>query len=638
MALNKQEIQTGGTAPLKKADVILQIEREISAKQDEFVSVVASRLNDVEGQIAKVRQDTLMFASQNGEIYDSLREDYNSIKREMKYLAKQSESIFSSLAETLAGLSRTVSELAAAKSEPVSAQPSPAPIDYDEIAKRLPQPSADATRIDYDELAKRIAALMPVQEVVSADYIASKVAEQIVPLSGDNRVSAVPTEVSEEEIADRIALKVGSLKADEFEIMVDDAGCASISEELAEKLDYERIASTVADKLRATFENDNEPDYDELATRLGEKINVATVNEDSIADKAAAVLSNYLPEFDTDELADKVVGQILPVIPQAVDAETVGNIVYNKIAESKAETETQTEAQIETESLPEEKNDYDIVLDEDGIEKLSAIVSEKIEKRTEERFDAVDREIAEIKALLAAGAVASAAVVEKERTEPSEDELITVSGVVEEAPAEEDGADGGDADDGVIGEIVAGIDEQPASGELMPDGIPGISAPVDFANMMKYNRSFIARIIQGTDEQKNYYGRVKQALLSYKKVNSNIAWGAERFNKGRETIARFKIRGKTLCLYLALDPNEYATSVYHQVDVSDNKSMHGTPMMVKIKSDRGVKKAIRLIDEMLAKRDGVKRAIPDRDYAAMYPYETIEELIEDGLVKDVSKQ
>ena len=160
---------------------------------------------------------------------------------------------------------------------------------------------------------------------------------------------------------------------------------------------------------------------------------------------------------------------------------------------------------------------------------------------------------------------------------------------------------------------------------------------VDFLNMMKYNRSFIARIIQGTDEQKVYYGEVRNALLSYKKVNSNIAWGAERFHKGRETIARFKIRGKTLVVYLALDPATHEYSVYHHKDVSDNKSLHGTPMMIKVKSPRGVKKALRLIDEMLEARGGIKRNIPKRDYAAMYPFETIEELIEDGLVKEVKK-
>ena len=160
---------------------------------------------------------------------------------------------------------------------------------------------------------------------------------------------------------------------------------------------------------------------------------------------------------------------------------------------------------------------------------------------------------------------------------------------------------------------------------------------VDFANMMRYNRSFIARIIQSTDDQKKYYGEVRNALLSYKKVNTNIAGGAERFHKGRETIARFKIRGKTRVLYLALDPTTHEFSVYHHKDVSDNKSVAGTPMMIKIKSPRGVKKAIRLIDEMLEARDGIKRNVPERDYAAMYPYESMEELIEDGLVKDVKR-
>ena len=187
----------------------------------------------------------------------------------------------------------------------------------------------------------------------------------------------------------------------------------------------------------------------------------------------------------------------------------------------------------------------------------------------------------------------------------------------------------------------AGIVQLPQSRKQtvkQADGIPGISNGVDFGNMMKYNRSFIARIIQSSDDMKNYYGETKSALLAYKKVNSSIAWGAERFNKGRETIARFKIRGKTLCLYLALDPNEYKTSVYHHSDVSDNKSMSGTPMMLKIKSPLGVKKAVRLIDEMLEKRGGVKQAVQNRDYAAMYPYESTEQLIEEGLVKDVSKK
>ena len=374
-----------------------------------------------------------------------------------------------------------------------------------------------------------------------------------------------------------------------------------------------------------------------MAQRISEKITVAGVNEDAIAEKAAAVLSNYLPEFDTDDIADKVTNAVIDVVnaqsqtvQPVVDNETICNTISERLIESQAD------------------NDYAIVIDEEGISKITELVTEEIEKETAARFDKVDGDIAEIKDMLSNGVVVagsteiatSAAAYDDNAVE----ELIKVSDLVQPEdlieekpkakpkkkviePEEEEEPDYDDDDE---------FDpEDLAEDELMPGEV---GEGVDFSNMMRYNRSFIARIIQGTSEQKQYYGDIKHALLSYKKVNSNIAWGAERFNKGRETIARLKIRGKTLCLYLALDPNEYKTSVYHHADVSDNKSMNGTPMMVKIKSGLGVRKAVRLIDEMLAKREGVKREIPERDYAAMYPYETIDELIEDGLIKDVSKK
>lgn len=159
---------------------------------------------------------------------------------------------------------------------------------------------------------------------------------------------------------------------------------------------------------------------------------------------------------------------------------------------------------------------------------------------------------------------------------------------------------------------------------------------VDFKNMMKYDRSFLARLIQSTDAQKEFYGRVRTSFLSYDGVNTNFSWGAERFNLGRQTIARFKIRGKTLCLYLALNPDEYKTTVFHHTDVSANKSMAGTPMLVKIKSPLGAKKAVRLVCEMLEKRGAVKKnKINEFNYSAAYPFETTEELIEEGLIKRI---
>lgn len=597
-----------------------------------------------------------------------------------------------------------------------------AQVDNDYIAERVLERINAATEtgnIDCEYIANKVAEQLEVPEVTfDYEYLAHKVAECMPAPEVNYGAAAVSAyDVNEDELADAIALKLGTIKPEDYEILVDDEGCGSISKEIADRLDYELISSAVAEKLRAAMIEDEaeEPDYEEMAARISEKITVAGVNEDAIADKAAAVLSNYLPDFDTDEIADKVAEQVISAMP-TVDHDALTESISARLIES------------------QEENDYDIVLDDEGLDRVSDSVSEKIILSSDERFTsldnsvderftslntelddrftAVEREIAEIKELLANGvtvhtetAAASAyevteeslvtvadiiagsyeeepevieepveeEVIEEELEQPVEEEVVeevieqpaeeeVVEEVIEEPveeevveevieePVEEEVVEEV-IEQPVEEEVVEEVTEEPAEeteegeddnddGDESEDGEEGEEGEggVDFANMMRYNRSFIARIIQSTDDQKKYYGEVRNTLLSYRKVNSNIAWGAERFHKGRETIARFKIRGKTLVLYLALDPKTHEISVYHHKDVSSNKSLHGTPMMVKIKSPLGVKKAVRLIDEMLEARDGVKRNVPTRDYAAMYPYESIEELIEDGLVKDVKKK
>ena len=327
----------------------------------------------------------------------------------------------------------------------------------------------------------------------------------------------------------------------------------------------------------------------------------------------------------TPEVAD----EDYTVLSEAVASEVEKRVSYrlNSVEENIANTNARFE------SLQE------------NIAKISELVGTNADVKDDDSLSEVKDEVKEIKEMLANGVIVAAnevaAAQAAEVVEEEEQELVTVSDLVppapvEPAPDEDDEFEGEEEPDDGDDFLIDVLDMDAFSDdELMPGEISDYSDGVDFANMMKFKRSFISRIIQSSDDNKQYYGEVKHALLSYRKVNSNVAWGAERFNKGRETIARMKIRGKTLCLYLALDPNNYKVSVYHHVDVSDNKSVAGTPMMVKVKSPLGVRKAIRLIDEMLALRNGEKREVPERDYAAMYPYETIEELIEDGLVKDL---
>ena len=543
----------------EKADVILEVNSQMSAKIDSLIAKVNKNNAELERALSKLGKGGRgADSSQLEKVYSALHEEYNSIRREITYVATQNEHIFLELSSQIQKLTEAISGGAPVASDRrVSAQ------------------------IDYNELAAKIVELLPAQEYISPDYIASKVAEQLAfsdfvppthtePVKPYHVPAAVPVPVDlqhSDEIADRIALRLGAMKADDFDIVVDDYGCSAISDSISEKLNYDLIAAAITEKLHSALSYlvDKDPDYDEIASRISQKI-------------AASVTSPaQLPEIDADDIADKVVNQLLDNMPSVtVDSEEICKNISEKLVEA------------------QENNDYDIVIDEEGLNKITDYVAAEIRKSTESRLDGIERSISELKAIIAGGAVVQA--------------------------------------------VAAKLEEASAEAEVPHDELEDKQDGVDFENMMKYDRSFIARIIQSSDEQKEYYGRVKTALLSYSRVNSNVAWGSERFNKGRETVARLKIRGKTLCLYLALNPQDFEYSVYHHADVSDNKSMRGTPMMIKVKSPRGVKKAIRLIDDMLAQRNAVKRAkFTERDYSAMYPYESIEELIEDGLVKDVSK-
>ncbi len=148
---------------------------------------------------------------------------------------------------------------------------------------------------------------------------------------------------------------------------------------------------------------------------------------------------------------------------------------------------------------------------------------------------------------------------------------------------------------------------------------------------VRYRTSFMSRLIQSGDVMQDYYTALKNALLSYKGVKARGSWNFESFNKGREQCAKLNVKGNALQLYLALDPKEYNANKYHFTDVSDKPKLDKVPMMLKVKSERGLKYAFELIEEMMNKLGIEKTEEPKNDYRM--PYETTEELAARGLVK-----
>ena len=151
-------------------------------------------------------------------------------------------------------------------------------------------------------------------------------------------------------------------------------------------------------------------------------------------------------------------------------------------------------------------------------------------------------------------------------------------------------------------------------------------------------KSFEARLIQSNEEIKGYYDVIKNELLSYKKVKSKISFKHESFKFGKNCLAKLKYRGKTLCLYLALDPKSYENTKYKVEDMSDVLNSSDVPTMYRIHLPRRVNYAKELIRDIMNKFGIEKTEVEPINYSINYPHQTNEELIEKGLIKKLVKE
>lgn len=149
---------------------------------------------------------------------------------------------------------------------------------------------------------------------------------------------------------------------------------------------------------------------------------------------------------------------------------------------------------------------------------------------------------------------------------------------------------------------------------------------------VRYDRSFTAKLIQSDDEVKEWYSDIKNHLLSYKRVRARMSWGRESFRIGKDCFARLVVKGKTLCILLAIIPESCNDTKYKIEDIADLPSYKDTPCLYRIKSNRRVTYAKELIDVILEEYDA--QLAPNREAVDYYvPYEGTVDLIKRGLVK-----
>ncbi len=160
-----------------------------------------------------------------------------------------------------------------------------------------------------------------------------------------------------------------------------------------------------------------------------------------------------------------------------------------------------------------------------------------------------------------------------------------------------------------------------------------VSQPAFNFITVRYDRSFEARVIQLDETSKDFYSQIKNEILSYPKVKSRMSWRHETYRLGRVTVAKMQCRGRTLCLYLAIDPALLADTKYLVENVGDVKKNANTPCLYRIKNERRCRYSKQLIEQMFAAMGIGKADEQNVDYKV--PYEPLNDLLARGLVKRI---
>ncbi len=182
--------------------------------------------------------------------------------------------------------------------------------------------------------------------------------------------------------------------------------------------------------------------------------------------------------------------------------------------------------------------------------------------------------------------------------------------VVEEVPAQEE------TKEPVVEETTA----EPAP-EVTPEALEG--EPAEKAKIVRI--PFDQRMAQADDVVKGSYNELKSLLKSYG-LNNRIANGGDSFRLHRVTYCKITIAGKSLKLYLALNPNDYANSTYPIKDASSKAIYKETPLVFKVRSGLSLRRAEELIRDCMDKH-GLEQIeqVQVKDWASNLASEHIDE-------------
>lgn len=190
---------------------------------------------------------------------------------------------------------------------------------------------------------------------------------------------------------------------------------------------------------------------------------------------------------------------------------------------------------------------------------------------------------------------------EEQPVEPSPQEPPAI----EEPPQEPDEAIEEPSSEEPVEEEVAPIPTKRKVGEINPN-LPPHEKIVRIP--------FPTRILSADKTMQSNYNELKSEFMSYG-VKSRVSNSGDTFRLHKVTFCKLTVAGKSLKLYLALDPSQYHDSTFPILDAGHKGVYKDIPLVFKVKSDLSLKRAKQLIAEVMEKNGLRQGKVEPHNYA-----------------------
>lgn len=293
-----------------------------------------------------------------------------------------------------------------------------------------------------------------------------------------------------------------------------------------------------------------------------------------------------------------------------------------------------------TDNKPEDENGdpaEEAPIEEESVESSEEVTADNVDESEEVLVEESNEEENAEEPAEPVEELVEEAPVEEEPAEPAEEiaEEPTKE-VVEEEPVEEAVPEESEE---IVEEVVEESEPVVSDDSSEPENVDvnidivveaDIEANTEPQMVEVLDRSFSARLAQADDSLKANYNEIKNFALSYKNVSSRISWSYDSINRGRKKICKIVIKGKSLIVYLALNPYELPEK-YHHKSVNDVSKYAQTPTKLKVRSGRSVKYAKELIAMIANNYELKQREVENNNYVPEALSD--EELKAQGLIK-----